>query len=62
MPKIDAPHFTMYPNKIIDELMADMSGAEFKVISVIARKTFGWHKQTDRISNIIDDCLMFLTP
>ena len=50
MSKIDAPHFTMYPNIILDEYMEDMSGAEFKVISVIVRKTFGWHKDRDVIS------------
>ena len=50
MSKIDVPHFTMYPNIVLDELMQDMSGAEFKVISVIVRKTFGWHKDRDVIS------------
>jgi len=30
--------------------MKDMSGSELKVIMVICRKTFGWHKERDKIS------------
>ena len=30
--------------------MKDMTGAEIKVISVIIRKTLGWHKDKDRLS------------
>ena len=48
---IQAPNYTQFPNLILDEYMEVMSGAEFKVISVIIRKTLGWHKERDRISS-----------
>ena len=46
---IDKPNYTQIPNCIIDN-MKELSDAEFKVLMVIARKTFGWQKQRDRIS------------
>ena len=44
------PNYTQIPNALLDEHMADMKEAELKVTMAIARKTFGWHKQTDRLS------------
>lgn len=50
---IPAPNYTQTPNVIFD-LMADkdahLTEAELRVILVIARKTFGWHKKRDKIS------------
>lgn len=48
--RIENPNYTQMPNVILDEMMCDMSGAEFKVVMAICRKTFGWHKVRDRIS------------
>ncbi len=48
---IQAPNYTQFPNIILDEYMEVMSGAEFKIISFIIRKTLGWHKERDRISS-----------
>ena len=44
------PNHTQTPNELIDEHMRDMDMAELKVVLAICRKTFGWHKQYDRIS------------
>ena len=30
--------------------MSKINGSEFKVLMAISRKTFGWHKEIDRIS------------
>lgn len=49
MSKIPKPNYTQIPNVILDH-MADMTNAEFRVITAIARKTFGWQKTTDMIS------------
>lgn len=38
------------PNAVIDELMADLSGAELKCYLYVLRKTKGWNKQEDAIS------------
>jgi len=38
------------PNEIFDELMHDLSGAEFKVLCYIARRTYGFHRIEDSIS------------
>lgn len=47
---IPPPNFTTIPNIILDVWITELSPAEFKIILVIARKTFGWHKRQDRIS------------
>lgn len=44
------PYFTQIPNIVFDELLADLSGAEWKVLSYIMRHTYGWHKDTDDIA------------
>ncbi len=44
------PNHTQTPNELFDTHMKDMSEAELKVTLTICRKTFGWHKQTDKIS------------
>ena len=41
---------TQIPNIIFDEWMAEITPAEFKVVMTIARQTYGWHKETDRIA------------
>lgn len=43
------PNFTGIPNAIL-ETMSRFSGAETKVLMVICRKTYGWKKDTDKIS------------
>ena len=44
------PNHTQTPNELFDEHMKEMAGSELKVILAICRKTFGWHKERDRIS------------
>ena len=48
---IKAPHYTQFPNVIIDEYLKDLSLAELKVMTVIVRKTLGWHKEIERLSS-----------
>jgi phage replication O-like protein O len=40
----------MVPDELFDELLADLSGAELKVLLYIIRRTFGFKKGSDRIS------------
>jgi|GEM_PF-4960076 len=42
--------FTQIPNNLFDDLCRELSGAAFKVISIMCRKTYGWHKTSDYIS------------
>jgi phage replication O-like protein O len=44
------PNFSQIPNFFLDELLPSLSGTETKVFLIIARQTFGWHKETDKIS------------
>jgi|GEM_PF-2462291 len=44
------PNSFQTPNFFVDECMALLSGNEFKCLSFLARKTFGWQKRSDRIS------------
>jgi len=44
------PNHTQTPNELFDDHMRTMTGAELKVILAICRKTFGWHKEKDKIS------------
>ena len=47
---IKAPNYTQLPNELFDEWLPDLGLGEIKVLMVIMRKTFGWHKTRDRIS------------
>lgn len=44
------PNYTQVPDELFDELMADLSGAELKVLLYVMRRTFGFKKGSDRIS------------
>ena len=44
------PNSTQIPDVILDHWMAKLSGAEFKVLLYIARRTYGFGKDTDDIS------------
>lgn len=44
------PNSTQVPDTLFDELMADLSGAELKVVLYIIRRTFGFKKAQDNIS------------
>lgn len=48
--KIFAPNYTQTPNELFDEWLPNLNEAELKVLMVIMRKTFGWHKIRDKIS------------
>src|ERR1041385_2950609 len=48
--RFKVPSHTQVPNEILDELMHDLSGAEFKVLCYIARRTYGFHRIEDSIS------------
>lgn len=43
-------NYTQIPNAVVDEYMAGLSGAEFKVLAYIARRTFGFHRESARVS------------
>jgi phage replication O-like protein O len=45
-----SPNTTPIPDEVFDELLADLSGAEVKVLLYICRRTFGWKKESDTIS------------
>jgi len=47
---IQAPNFTQTPNELFDEWLPKLKLVELRVLMVIVRKTFGWHKARDRIS------------
>ena len=42
--------FVPIPNAYIDRYLADLSGAEVKVLLAILRRTAGWRKESDEIS------------
>jgi len=47
---IPAPNYTQIPNLLFDEMLPFLKETELKVLLVIYRKTFGWHKTRDQIS------------
>lgn len=51
MDTLKVPNHTQFPNIIIDNYMCHLTGGQIKIILAIARKTIGWHKKTDQISN-----------
>lgn len=46
---IEPPNHTQVPNALFD-LMPSMGEAELKVVLVICRQTFGWHRKEDELS------------
>jgi phage replication O-like protein O len=48
--KISAPNHTQTPNICFDEIFKTLKEGELRVILVLIRQTFGWHKTHDRIS------------
>ncbi len=50
MSKIPAPNYTQSPNILFDEIFKTLKEGELRIILVLMRQTFGWHKSFDRIS------------
>lgn len=50
MARVLIPNSTQVPDVILDHWMAELSGAEFKVLLYVARRTYGFGKDSDRIS------------
>ena len=50
--RVSAPTYTQIPNDLFDHWLPHLGEIEVKVLLVIMRKTFGWHKADlrDRIS------------
>ncbi len=48
--KIPPPNYTQTPNDLFDHWLPLLGEGELKVLLVIMRKTFGWHKTHDVIS------------
>jgi len=44
------PQHTQIPNKLLDELIPTLKEGEVRILLVIMRQTYGWHKEWDRIS------------
>src|SRR5215472_6530931 len=44
------PNSTQIPDLILDQWMCELSGAEFKVLMYIARRTYGFGRDSDDIS------------
>jgi hypothetical protein len=47
---IHRPTYTQIPDDYLDDVMAELSGAEWKVLCYIARRTFGFKRHSDQIS------------
>jgi len=50
MPKLPVSNYTHSPNVLYDEIFKTLKEGELRVILVLTRQTFGWHKCADRIS------------
>ncbi len=44
------PNYTMVPDELFDDLLADLSGSEVKALLYIVRRTFGFKRDSDSIS------------
>jgi phage replication O-like protein O len=49
-PGFPFPNTTQIPNDVFDTLLPQLSGGELKVLMYICRRTFGFQKESDRIS------------
>ncbi len=50
MNKIPPPNYTQIPNVVLDDYLPAMTEAELKVTLIIARQTFGWHREKATLS------------
>lgn len=48
--RVPSPNFTQIPNDLFDYWLPHLGEVELKVLLVIMRKTFGWHRTSDMIS------------
>jgi phage replication O-like protein O len=46
----EPPNYTQIPNRLLDEQIPFLKEGELRVLLVIMRQTFGWHKEYDRLS------------
>lgn len=47
---IPPPNYTQIPNVLLDEWCCRLSPPAFKILMILCRKIFGWHKTSDTIS------------
>ena len=47
---LDSLDGTMFPDALLDHVMANLTGAEFKVLAYIVRRTLGLNRHADTIS------------
>ncbi len=47
--KIQSPNYTQSPNVLFDEIFKTLKEGELRIVLVLIRQTFGWHKEWDRI-------------
>jgi len=45
-----SPRYTQVPDELFDELLAELSGSETKVLLYVIRRTFGFKRESDHIS------------
>jgi len=45
-----SPRYTHVPDELFDELLAELSGSETKVLLYVIRRTFGFKRESDHIS------------
>lgn len=48
--RITAPNYTQTPNDLLDHWLPRLKEGELKILLIIIRKTFGWHREKERIS------------
>jgi phage replication O-like protein O len=48
--RFNSPNFTQIPNDFLETCLPELGEVELKVLLVIMRKTFGYHKKRDQIS------------
>lgn len=50
MDEYKPPNYTQIPNLFMDDHISDMKEAEIKIALVIMRHTFGWHRDSHKMS------------
>ena len=48
--RIVKPSYFQCPNDLVDQWMPLLKGNELRILLIVIRKTFGWHKEKDYIS------------
>ncbi len=51
VPRVRQERYTIFPNVLLDRLLPYVTQSEWKIVSGLVRRTYGWDREGDSISS-----------